>query len=221
MRLLGFFTSNWEYTLAMKKLAQVGHWDHALDLWSRMRAKGLEESPASGTAVIIALQVGGFWRQSLAKLDEMERNNMLPLKAGVKHALMACESGGSGTWTRALALFDRLWEYGEDPDESVYMPTMRALERGGQFNISDQLFWQMRENTKMTKVEDEMGWKATPRKPPKAIPTPWRLPGAVALDAYDAPKLLAVGKKDGKRDGESDDERGRRRESTAWRNAPR
>ncbi|CAE8643855.1 unnamed protein product, partial [Polarella glacialis] len=192
----GAMSTSWEYVLGMKKMTQVGRWDEALALWGEMHKKGLEETPTTYSAAIIAFNVAGKWKQAVETLDLMMLHGMAPIRIGAEHALMACEKGKK--WEKALYLIDELWEHGTTPDEDTYMPAIRACENAGMMEIGDKLFWQMREQTKLARVEEEMGMKDTwggrpnGREPPKAAPAPWRLPGAVALDAYDPPQLRSA-----------------------------
>lgn len=187
MRKFKFFTSSWEYVLGIKKLTQVGLTREALSLWSEMNAKGIDPTPATYTAAIVALQSSGQWRKAVELVDDMEVRNMCPLRIGCEHALMAYERGAM--WQQALHLMDRMWDYGIGPDENTFMPVIRACENGGQMELGDKLFWQMRERTKLLKIEEDVPKNPLDKYAPKAEPAPWRLPGAVAPDAYDPPRL--------------------------------
>uniref|UniRef100_A0A7S2DLH3 Pentacotripeptide-repeat region of PRORP domain-containing protein n=1 Tax=Alexandrium andersonii TaxID=327968 RepID=A0A7S2DLH3_9DINO len=120
----------------------------------------------------------------------MELYDMAPIRIGCEHALLACEKGR--LWTKALHLLDKMYDHGMSPNEDSFMPAIRACENAGEFAVGDKLFWQMRERTKLERVAAEVGGSGLEqvgREPPKAKPAPWRLPGAIALDAYDPPKL--------------------------------
>lgn len=184
----------------MKKLCQVGHWQQALVLWSEMRQHGIDETPTTFSAAIVALNTGGKWRQAVQALDEMMLQNMAPIRIGAEHALMACEKGAY--WQKAIHLLDLLWEHGVTPNEDTYLPTIRACENAGMMEAADKLFWQMREQTKLQKVEESMGMRGTTRQPPKAPDTPWRIPGTIALNAFDPPKLIS-GPKSGSKSSET------------------
>lgn len=187
MKKFKFFKSYWEYTLGMKKLTQVGYWEEALRLWSEMLAHGIEAPPAAYSAAIVAWNSGKQWQQAVRLVDEMYDRNMAPIRIGCEHALMAYERGAM--WQKALRLLDEMWNYGITPDEETYMPTIRACENGGHFVEADKLFRQMREQTKLAKAAEDIGGPPA-RRPPRAAPAPWRIPGAVAPDAYDPPRLL-------------------------------
>eukprot|EP00930_Biecheleria_cincta_P011876 TRINITY_DN11502_c0_g1_i1.p1 TRINITY_DN11502_c0_g1~~TRINITY_DN11502_c0_g1_i1.p1 ORF type:complete len:341 (-),score=46.17 TRINITY_DN11502_c0_g1_i1:76-1098(-) len=192
----GLFTTSWEYILGMKKLTQVGQWEDALILWGLMQKKGLEETPTTYSAAIVALSTGGQWQRALAVYDEMEEHNMAPIRVGAEHALLACEKGA--LWEKSIHLLEQLWAAGEMPSESSYMPVIRACENAGRVQVADKLFWQMRDQTKLVQVAEETGMGVVAdREPPKAALAPWRIPGAVAPDAYIPPKdklLLGDGK---------------------------
>ncbi|CAE7332969.1 unnamed protein product, partial [Symbiodinium pilosum] len=49
----------------------------------------------------------------------------------------------------ALYLLDQLWEYSIVPNEDNYMPAIRSCENAGRFEVGDQLFWKMRQHTKL------------------------------------------------------------------------
>mmetsp|Transcript_88270 Transcript_88270/g.273508 ORF Transcript_88270/g.273508 Transcript_88270/m.273508 type:complete len:304 (-) Transcript_88270:83-994(-) len=187
MRKFKFFTTSWEYVLAMKKLTQVGAWDDALVLWDEMLGRGIEPNSAAYSAAIVALNTGREWEKAIGILDDMELRDMAPIRIGCEHALMACERGR--LWKKALHLLDLMWEHGMAPNEESYMPAIRTCENAGQFAVGDTLFRQMRERTKLERVEQEVGFRQVTREPPQAPPAPWRLPGAIALDAFDPPKL--------------------------------
>jgi len=189
MKRFKWFTTTWEYVLAMKKLTQLGCGEEALELWDEMLARGIEPNPAAYTAAIVALDSGKQWQKAIALVDEMELHNQFPIRIGCEHALMACERGR--LWQKAMHILDQMWEYGMSPNEDSFMPAIRTCENAGQFELGNKLFRQMRERTKLERVEDEMGFRRVSREPPKAPPAPWRLPGAVALDAFDPPKLAA------------------------------
>lgn len=196
----GLFTTSWEYILGMKKLTQVGQWAEALNLWRLMKGKGLEETPTTYSQAIVTLNTGGHWRRALGVFDEMQKFGMSPIRIGAEHALMACETGAQ--WEKSIHLLEILWAMGELPSEDSYMPVIRACENAGNTKVADKLFWQMRE-TKLVQVAEETGMSGVADKePPKAALTPWRIPGAVAPDAYIPPKeklFLGVGKKTGHR----------------------
>jgi len=120
--------------------------------------------------------------------------NTAPIRIGCEHALMAYEAGAK--WEQSLHLLEEMYAHGIDPNEDTFMPIVRACENAGHFEEADKLFWQMREKTKLMKVEEEMVLTApNKKKPPQAELTPWRIPGAVALYAYDPPNLLKPPKK--------------------------
>lgn len=186
MKKFEFFTSSWEYVLGIKKLTQVGLLDDAVRLWKRMNERGIEPTPASYSAAIVVFNSRGEWERAIQLLDEMEMQNMAPLPIGCEHALMALERGS--LWKKSLALMDRMYEFGYDVDEKLAMPVIRACENAGEFELGDKLFWQFRESAKMIKAEEELDERpVSDKKPPLAPPAPWRLPNAVALDAYDPP----------------------------------
>lgn len=195
------FTTSWEYILGMKKLTQVGQWEEALNLWTLMKGKGLEESPVSYSAAIVALNTAGHWQRALGVFDEMQKCGMSPIRVGAQHALMACETGAQ--WETSIHLLEQLWAMGEPPSEDIYLPVIRACENAGNTKVADKFFWQMRDQTKLVQVAEETGMGGVAdREPPKAALTPWRIPGAVALDAYIPPKeklFLDDGKKTGHR----------------------
>jgi len=183
------FGSSWEYVLAMKKLTQVGDPQSALTLWKDMRAEGIEPNGAAYSAAIVALDCDRKTTKVVSMLEEMKVHNVFPIRIGCEHALMSCERGAQ--WETAVWLLDEMWERGITPNEDSYMPAIRACEMGGQFDKADELFKQMRANTKMQKFADASGMADAnlKKKPPLAKKAPWRLPGAVALDAFDAPRL--------------------------------
>mmetsp|Transcript_61739 Transcript_61739/g.127995 ORF Transcript_61739/g.127995 Transcript_61739/m.127995 type:complete len:298 (+) Transcript_61739:1-894(+) len=183
-----YFITSWEYVCAMKKMTEVKCSNEALELWRRMRAKGLEETPATYTAAIVAYNTMGKWWKAVETLDEMMEHNMAPLRIGAEHALMACEQGAK--WEKALNLLDQLWEYSIVPNEDNYMPAIRACENAGMFEEGDSLFWKMRQHTKLMNVAEEVGVNPA-REPPKAKPALWRIPGSVDPQAYDPPNLTA------------------------------
>lgn len=188
MKKMKMFTSSWEYVLGMKKLTQVGRPDEALKLWKEMRAHGIEPNGAAYSAAIVALDVNRQWEKAMNLIGEMRVNNVFPIRIGCEHALMSCERGAQ--WNTAIWLLDEMWERGITPNEDSYMPAIRTCENAGQMDTADELFRQMRANTKMQRVSEDMGMgPQTTRKAPQAKKAPWRLPGAVALDAYDAPRL--------------------------------
>eukprot|EP00929_Paragymnodinium_shiwhaense_P001268 TRINITY_DN101497_c0_g1_i1.p1 TRINITY_DN101497_c0_g1~~TRINITY_DN101497_c0_g1_i1.p1 ORF type:complete len:408 (-),score=121.59 TRINITY_DN101497_c0_g1_i1:6-1229(-) len=185
----GFMTSSWEYTLAMKKLTKVGQPGEALELWQRMRSKGLEQSPASYSAAVVALQTTGQWRDALQIADEAKLRNMVLLKVGNEFALQACERGGQ--WERAIGILDQMWEAGEEPTEEIAGLAIRACENAGQYVLANDMFRQYRERTKLTQVAEEAGLPVNHKNAPKAALAPWRIPGAVDPKAYEPPALAA------------------------------
>lgn len=200
MKRYKFFKSSWEYVLGMKKLTQVGRWDEALTLWDEMRAHGIEANAAAYSAAIVAWNTGRNWEKAADLVDEMYLLNMAPIRIGCEHALMAYETGHQ--WQKALRLLDEMWERGITPNEDSYMPAIRACENAGHFKEGDMLFKQMREQTKLARVEEEVGVRTSDRdapRPPRASPAPWRIPGAIAPDAYDPPKLLQPPKRKSKK----------------------
>merc|ERR1711972_498311 len=102
---------------------------------------------------------------------------MCPLRIGCEHALMAYEKLADKD--KALALLDRMWEYGITPDEMSYMPAIRACENAGDFERGNKLFKQMRHHTKLMAVDEEVGLdpNKVQNKPPPAEDAPWRIPG--------------------------------------------
>jgi len=188
MRKLGYFKSSWEYTLGMKKLSHLGLHEEAMVLWHELRMKGLDQTPATYSAAIVALNSGKKWQEAVSVFDEMQTWNMAPIRVGCEHMLMACEKGK--LWEKALHVLDEMWEYGMRPNEDSYLPAINACENAQRKDLGDTLFREMREATKLERVEQETGYRRSNREPPKAEPTPWRLPGAIALDAYDPPNLL-------------------------------
>ncbi|CAE7251214.1 unnamed protein product [Symbiodinium natans] len=189
MKKRGLFVTSWEYVCAMKKMTQVKCSQEALSLWRRMKVRGLEETPATYTAAIVAYNTMGWWQKAVETLDEMQEYNMAPLRIGAEHALMACEQGAK--WEKALYLLDQLWEYSIVPNEDNYMPAIRACENAGKFEVGDDLFWKMRQHTKLMNVAEEVGVNPE-REPPKAKPALWRIPGSVDPKAYDPPNLTAT-----------------------------
>ncbi|CAJ1384382.1 unnamed protein product [Effrenium voratum] len=188
MKARKLFITTWEYVCAMKKMAQVKCPKEAIELWKEMRGRGLEETPATYTAAIVAYNTWGHWRKAVETLDEMQSKQMAPLRIGAEHALMACEQGA--LWEKALNLLDQLWEYGIVPNEDNYMPAIRACENAGQFEKGDELFWKMREHTKLVKAAEDLGMDPE-RTPPKAKEALWRIPGAVDPRAFDPPNFTA------------------------------
>lgn len=181
-----FFTTAWEYTQAMKKMNREGAWDEALKLWGEMRARNLEATENSYSQAIVACTKGKKFNKALTLFDDMEKENLFPNRYACEHALASCEQGKK--WEKALHILDQMWEYGRAPNEESFMPAIRTLENAQLFERADKMFALMRQTTKLTKVQDELGTPAFQREPPKAEPTPWRIPGAVALDAFDPPK---------------------------------
>lgn len=188
MRARKLLTTNWEYVCAMKKMTEVKCPKESIELWEEMRGRGMDETPATYTAAIVAYNTQGWWQKAVETLDEMMQQNMAPLRIGAEHALMACEHGAK--WQKALHLLDSLWDYGVTPGEEHYLPAIRACENAGMFETGDKLFWRMREHTKLAKAADEMGVKLE-REPPKAKNALWRIPGAVDPHAFDPPNLTA------------------------------
>ena len=64
MRERKWFTTTWEYVAAMKKLTFAKCPTEALDLWQEMRARGMEETPATYTAAIVAYNSRGWWQKA-------------------------------------------------------------------------------------------------------------------------------------------------------------
>lgn len=184
-----FWRTYWEYNMGIKKLVRVGAWFDALELWDHMKSRNIEGNGATYSFAVCALMAGRKWQHALALYEDMELANMRPLRIGAEQGLMACEKGGK--WERALAILEKMWEYSQTPNEDSYMPAIRACENAGEHDRGDELFWLMRRQTKLMKVEDEdSGLDQPERPPPMAEPAPWRLPGTVALDAYRSPKKL-------------------------------
>mmetsp|Transcript_68570 Transcript_68570/g.135583 ORF Transcript_68570/g.135583 Transcript_68570/m.135583 type:complete len:374 (+) Transcript_68570:3-1124(+) len=181
-----FWRTYWEYNIGLKKLVRVGAWFSALELWEHMQAKKVEADGATYSFAICACMAGGKWASALELFDEMELYNKRPRRLGAEQGLMACDKGGK--WQRALAILDGMWERSQTPNEDTYMPAIRACENAGEHAIGDKLFWEMRRNTKLMKAEEQVQMPLPGREPPKAEPAPWRLPGAIAADAYDPPK---------------------------------
>ena len=71
MRERKWFTTTWEYVAAMKKLTFAKCPTEALVLWQEMRARGMEETPATYTAAIVAYNSRGWWQKAVETLDEM------------------------------------------------------------------------------------------------------------------------------------------------------
>ena len=175
----------------MKKLTFAKCPTEALDLWQEMRARGMEETPATYTAAIVAYNSRGWWQKAVETLDEMMSIGMAPLRIGAEHALMACEQGAK--WQKAVNLLDMLWDYSIIPNEENFMPAIRACENAGMFEMGDKLFWQMREQTKLVKAAEEVGMNVE-REAPRAKAELWRIPGAIDPQAYDPPNLTAQAK---------------------------
>ena len=192
MRERKWFTTTWEYVAAMKKLTFAKCPTEALDLWQEMRARGMEETPATYTAAIVAYNSRGWWQKAVETLDEMMSIGMAPLRIGAEHALMACEQGAK--WQKAVNLLDMLWDYSIIPNEENFMPAIRACENAGMFEMGDKLFWQMREQTKLVKAAEEVGMNVE-REAPRAKAELWRIPGATDPQAYDPPNLTAQAEK--------------------------
>lgn len=193
MKKLKFFKSSWEYVLGMKKLTQVGRWDQALVLWREMRAHGIEANAAAYSAAIVALDTGGQWREAAALVEQMYLENMAPIRIGCEHAMMSYEKGK--LWQQALRLLDEMWEHGVTPNEDSYLPAIRACENAGHFTEADDLFKQMRAQTKLAREAEAVGIDVNQRPPPKAKDAPWRIPGAISPTAYDPPRLLQAPKR--------------------------
>jgi len=190
-----FWRTQWEYNLGLKKLIRVGAWFSALELWDHMKAKNIEATGATYSFAVCACMAGQKWQHALALYDEMELENKRPLRIGSEQGLMACESGRQ--WERALAILDKMWEISQTPNEDTFMPAIRACENAGEYDRGDKLFWDMRRQTKLMRVEEEEDIIMQPeREPPKAEPAPWRLPGATALDAYVPPKKRLESRED-------------------------
>jgi len=187
MRERKWFTTTYEYVAAMKKMTEAKCPGEAIDLWEEMRGRGMDETPATYTAAIVAFSTYGRWREAVGTLDEMMSIGMAPLRIGAEHALMACEQGAK--WEKALTLLDSLWDYSVVPNEENYMPAIRACENAGNFEMGDKLFWKMREHTKLVKAAEEVGMDE--REAPRAKDALWRIPGAIDPKAYDPPNFTA------------------------------
>jgi len=184
-----FFTTSFEYVSAMIALTNAGYNRDALTLFSEMRGRGMELDRHASSAAIVALQARGEWEQAIGTLQELFLHGLAPNSKGCEKALAAIEQGGK--WELGLQVMEEMWAAGYTVDERTFMPAIRACENAAEFEVGEKLFTQMRTQMQLKRQSAsaaEAGkLQKLPDEAPKAAPTPWRVPGAPAADAFESP----------------------------------
>jgi len=183
-----FFTTTFEYTSALIALTNRGFNSDALRLYSEMRGRGMELDRHAASAAIVALEAKGEWQHAIGTLQELFLHGLAPNSKGCEKVLAAIEQGGQ--WELALQVMDEMWAAGYTVDERTFMPAIRACENAAEFEVGEQLFTQMRTQMQLQRESTSAAagkLQKLPAEAPKAVPTPWRVPGAPAADAFESP----------------------------------
>jgi len=99
----------------------------ALQIFDRMKKRGVEPTVITYSALISALEKCGQWKLAMDVLEEMKRDfgtNVIAYSA----AIAALSKGQQ--WEMALNLFRELQGTGASPSVVTYNTTMTALEKG-------------------------------------------------------------------------------------------
>mmetsp|Transcript_48807 Transcript_48807/g.116037 ORF Transcript_48807/g.116037 Transcript_48807/m.116037 type:complete len:357 (-) Transcript_48807:35-1105(-) len=184
-----YFQSNFEYVAALRALTNARYNRDALTLFAEMRGRGFEVDPHASSAALVAFNARGEWERAIACLEELWQHDMVPNSRGCYSALAAAEKGGK--WEISLRIMEDMWSSGLNVDERSFMPAIRACENAAEFETGEKLFAQLRTQMKIEHARKEAREKknalAVNDKAPKAQATPWRVPGAPALDALESP----------------------------------
>jgi len=182
-----WFTSIFEYTIAMKKFTYLGRWDIALDLWDELNERGIDPDEVAYSAAIGAITLKRDDPNKVKELvREMELTNVIPTRFGCEQALRSFRR--RAMWEDALNMLDTTWKCKSNPDEVIYQLTIDTCENAGRDKIAADLFKQMRGMNEWLWLQDQEELRKPSRPPPMAAYAPWRVPGSAEPAAFHPPK---------------------------------
>lgn len=130
-----------DYTTILAALKRLKAWKPALDVFSRMRERGVEPNVITYNVVMGATGAAGRWKETAELFETMKRRGYRPDAVSYGALMIGFVRGNQ--WESALDVLGQMKALRMEITEGVYTAGIMACEKGGQWVLALELLREM------------------------------------------------------------------------------